>query len=71
MTRGFAGRPCFPGVGSCLAGCAFPDGCRFVRAGGRVKDLAGVSRRPEGVLEAGGCEPIIGLGGGKRAWRDW
>jgi hypothetical protein len=33
--------------GSCLAGSAFPDGCRFARAGGRVKDraegLAGVA----------------------------
>jgi len=61
----------FPGRGVAASLVVLsPDGCRFVRAGGRVKDLAGVSRRPEGVLEAGDCEPIIGLGG-ESGWRDW
>jgi hypothetical protein len=37
-----------------------PDGCRFVRTGGRVKEPDRRRRRPEGVLDAAGREPIIG-----------
>jgi hypothetical protein len=41
------------------------DGCRLVRAGGRGQGPGRRSRRPEGVLDAGAREPIIGLGRGK------
>jgi hypothetical protein len=47
-----------------------PDGCRFVRTGGRVKEPGRPGRRPEGVLDAGGREPIIGLAGGS-GWQGW